>query len=127
MEETMLEKIEDRLEAWGYTSGESDSTAIEFLINKTENYIRNFCNIEEIPESLIEAEIDMICLDFLKSKALYGGLDTTGIQIESIASITEGDASVSYNGGSSSTLSKMYDETRARFEADMMPFRRLRW
>lgn len=126
-ESTMLQKIEQRLQGWGYTMEESDSFAVQFLIDKTENYIRNFCNITTIPESLEQAEIDMICVEFLKEKAISGGLDASGIKMDSIASITEGDASVSYSGGSTFVLSKFYDDMKGKFEADLMPFRRLRW
>lgn len=126
-EMTMLEKITARLAGWGYEVVEGDTFALEFLIAKTENHIRDFCNIEEIPESLEQSEIDVICADFLGEKALTGGLDLAGITIESIASITEGDASVSYSGGSAFTLSKVCEEKRRKFEEDLMPFRAMRW
>jgi hypothetical protein len=126
-EMTMLEKIAARLLGWGYEAVEADTFVLEFLISKTENHIRDFCNIEDIPESLEQSEIDVICADFLGEKALSGGLDLSGITIESIASITEGDASVSYSGGSAFTLSKVCDAIKRKFEEDLMPFRAMRW
>ena len=126
-EQTMLQKIEQRLLSWGYTMEDFDFYAVEFLIDKTENYILNFCNIAKIPESLEQAEIDMICVEFLKGKALSGGLDLSGIQMDSISSITEGDVTVSYSGGSKFVLSEYYESMKKKFEEDLMPFRAMRW
>ena len=127
MEQTMLEKIEQRLIGWGYTMEDIDFFAVEFLISKVENYIHNYCNIAETPKELEETEIDMICVEFLKGKALSGGLDLSGIQIDSISSITEGDVSVSYSGGSTCVLSQHYEDMKRKFEADLIPFRAMRW
>ena len=76
---------------------------------------------------LEETEIDMICVEFLKGKALSGGLDLSEIQIDSISSITEGDVSVSYSGGSTFVLSQHYEDMKRKFEADLIPFRAMRW
>lgn len=131
----MLEKVAQRLAAWGYEvtrsqEGEAqtaDEIAITFLISKTDKYIKNYCNIAEVPEELEESEIDMIAIDFLKQKAVSGGLDTTGLRVDGISSISEGDASVSYSSGSSVTLPAVYEQISDRFEADLLPFRRMRW
>lgn len=131
----MLQKIKDRLKMWGYEVAESeepntltpDETAIQFLIAKTEEHIKNYCNISEVPEELEYSEIDMVCIEFLKEKALSGGLETSGLQIDAISSITEGDVSVSYASGSSISLPAIYASISSRFESDLLPFRRMRW
>ena len=131
----MLQKIKERLLAWGYEVAESeepetltpDETAIQFLIAKTEAYIKNYCNIDEVPEELEYSEIDMICVEFLNGKALSGGLEASSLRIDAISSITEGDVTVSYASGSSISLPTAYSRISSKFEADLIPFRRMRW
>lgn len=124
---TLRDMIDRRLEGWGYETGGDDDETLDFLIRKTEHYIKAFCNIDEIPEELLEAEIDMIALEFLKGKAAYGGLEGSSIQITGVSSISEGDVSLSYSGTSAFTLSGIYDAAKLQFERDLMPYRRLRW
>ena len=104
-----------------------DELQIQFIIEKTEAYIKNYCNISEVPEELEKSEIDMVAIEFLKEKALAGGLDTTSLRAEAVSSITEGDVTVSLASGSSISLPTIYGSIRARFESDLIPFRRMRW
>lgn len=104
-----------------------DELQIQFIIAKTEAYIKNYCNINEIPEELEQSEIDMVAIEFLKEKALAGGLDTSSLRADAISSITEGDVTVSYASGASISLPNIYGSMKARFESDLIPFRRMRW
>ena len=104
-----------------------DELQIQFIIEKTEAYIKNYCNISEVPEELEKSEIDMVAIEFLKEKALAGGLDVSSLRTDAISSITEGDVTVSYASGSSISLPTVYGSIRSRFEADLLPFRRMRW
>lgn len=105
----------------------ADELQILFLIAKTEAHIKNYCNIQEVPEELEYSMIDMVAIEFLKDKAMAGQLDTSSLQIENITSITEGDVAVSFASGSSITLPVIYGSISSKFEADLLPFRRMRW
>lgn len=111
----------------GYTASAADDTALVFLIGKTDDYIKNYCNIDEVPRSLEKAEADAIATEFLMTKALHGGLDGTGINVKSVASVTEGDASVSYATGEAGSLDVTYQAAKKQLDLDMLPFRELRW
>ena len=124
----MLDVIVTRLAGWGYEATEADQVIIQLLIDKTDQYIMNYCNVASVPDELEEAEIDMIAIEFLKQAAISGGLDTTGLRVDGISSITEGDASVSYaSSGSVLNLSALYGAIKQSFDAELLPFRKLRW
>jgi hypothetical protein len=124
----MLQKIKQRLEAWGYTATSDEDDMLQFLIDKTEAHIRNFCNIPEVPEELEEAEVDMIAIEYLKERAAAGELDDAKLSICGVSSITEGDVTTSFSAsGASVTLPELYNSASRKFDAELMPFRRLRW
>lgn len=123
----MLQKVIARLADMGYMVSEDDDSALTFLIGKTEEYIMNYCNIDAVPAELEHAETDAIAAEFLSNKAMYGGLDDTGLKLGRVTSVTEGDTSVSYADDGALTVNAWYEASRRALELDMLPFRRLRW
>ena len=123
----MLQKVIARLADVGYMVSDDENAALTFLIGKTEEYIKNYCNIAEVPAELEYAEIDAIAAEYLSNRAMYGGLDDTAIKLSKISSVTEGDTSVSYADDGSITVNAWYETSRRALELDMLPFRRLRW
>lgn len=123
----MLQKVIARLADMGYMVSEDDNSALTFLIGKTEEYIKNYCNIDAVPAELEHAETDAIAAEFLSNKAMYGGLDDTGLKLGRVTSVTEGDTSVSYADDGALTVNAWYEASRRALELDMLPFRRLRW
>ena len=65
----------DRLKHLGYTATEEDYVHIDFELLKIINYVKNYCNITEIPEILDPRIIDRICGDFLYYKKNSGSLE----------------------------------------------------
>lgn len=61
-----LEKIKMRLKSLGYEL--DDDYIIDFAMNKTEQYIKHFCNIDEIPDCLEYVFIDICCGEILRDK-----------------------------------------------------------
>jgi hypothetical protein len=92
----MLEDVKSRLVSLNYTPTEADTWILNFFIQKVENYIKNDCNISEIPEGLHQVAVDMAAGEFLLSKKSIGQL--TGFDLDAaVKSITEGDTNVSFD------------------------------
>ena len=119
----MLQTVKERLAFMGYTVSAADETALIFLIGKTDDHIKNYCNIDKVPRELKRTEADMIALEFLNTKAASGGLGDTSINLERVTQISEGDTSVSYANDSAGSLSSVYEEMKRKFESDLLPFR----
>lgn len=95
-----LEKIKMRLKSLGYEVMEDDQV-IEFTMDKTEQYIKHFCNIEIIPDCLEYVFIDIVCGEILRDKKATGQL--TSMQLEQVVKrITDGDTTVEMATGNSS-------------------------
>lgn len=125
----MLQMVKKRLEQLGYEVSEGDLPSLCFLIDKTDNFIMEYCNIGEVPCEVTQAEIDLICAEHLKAMSMCGKLDET-FELKKVASITEGDTSVSYaNGGDTGqmTVTSFYKEADERLKLVIQPYRCMRW
>lgn len=71
MTRTVLEDVVQRLESFGYTASNLDHWILNFLIGKTENYIKDYCHTSGIPEGLRQAAVDRVCGEFLQEKKLW--------------------------------------------------------
>lgn len=125
------EKVIARLRQLGYTVTENDYDHIDFELEKTTNYVLNFCNITTIPEILDLRIIERVCSDFLYYKKNSGSLD--GFNYDAvIKSIKEGDTQIQYAvGQGEDTPENRFDafvKTLERgFDKWLVPHRRLRW
>ena len=89
----MLEDVKQRLSSFGYEVTEGDTWVLGFIIQKVENYIKNNCNVDIVPEGLHQIAVDMSVGEFLLSKKSTGQL--TGFNLEAaIKQIQEGDTTV---------------------------------
>ncbi|MGN1318067.1 MAG: hypothetical protein ACI4VF_03560 [Lachnospirales bacterium] len=105
----------------------SDITIIELAANSTEEYIKNFCNIKEIPTELYNTAVDMCCGIFLKTKTSIGTLNVIDASGD-VASITEGDVSISFkNGTGSATIMQDTIKKLCNKDSELIVFRKLRW
>lgn len=124
--------VVERLNTLGYNLNEGDIVTLQFAINGTEQYIKNFCNISEIPKELYYVAVDMAAGTLLKTKQGIGISTLEGIDLESdnIKSITEGDVSVTYNSDSSNSATARYNALLDKLcnrKDELIPFRKLRW
>ena len=82
------EDVVERLTALGYNLEEGDTLSLQFAINDVEQYIKNFCNIKEIPEELYYVAVDMAAGEFLKEKLATGTKTCEGVDSVSYTHLT---------------------------------------
>lgn len=126
-----IEQVIDRLAQLGYTYVETDKAHLEFELGKICNYVKNYCNITEIPSIVEPRIIDRVCSDFLYYKKNSGSLN--GFNYETvIKQIKEGDTTISYAVGSGEdTPENRFDafvkDLQRGFDKWIAPHRRIRW
>ena len=125
------DNIVDRLKQLGYTATAEDDKAIQFELTKILNYVKNYCNITNIPEILDPRIIDRVCSEFLFYKKNSGSLE--GFNYDTvIKSIKEGDTTLTYAvGQGEDTPENRFDSfvkhLERGFDKWITPHRRLRW
>lgn len=125
------EQVIKRLRQLGYTATTADDDQIDFELEKTLNYVKNYCNITEIPAILDPRIIDRVCADFLYYKKNSGSLE--GFNYDAvIKSIKEGDTTLTYAvGQGEDTPENRFDafvrNLERGFDKWITPHRRLRW
>ena len=123
--------VERRLESLGYTAVASDDWVIDFIIDKTENYIKSNCNIIIIPDELLQVTVDMICGEFLNTKKNSGGLDINGLNFDIVnKSIQEGDTKVEFYTDGIITADQMFAkliQTLTGRKDELSSYRCVKW
>ena len=125
------EDVIKRLKHLGYTATENDYDHIDFELEKTLNYVMNYCNITIIPEIIDYRIVDRVCADFLYYKKNSGSLN--GFNYDAvIKSIKEGDTTLTYAvGQGEDTPENRFDsfvkQLERGFDKWITPHRRLRW
>ena len=126
-----IKDVKDRLTMLGYVSSDEDDGQISFELTKTINYVKNYCNITEIPSILNLRIIDRVCADFLYYKKNSGSLE--GFNYDAvIKSIKEGDTQIQYAvGQGEDTPENRFDafvkQLERGFDKWCIPHRRIRW
>ena len=125
------EKVIKRLGMLGYTATNDDNDHIDFELDKILNYVKNYCNITEIPEILDPRIIDRVCSEFLFYKKNSGQLSTFDYDAV-IKEIKEGDTTLKYAvGQGEDTPENRFDsfvkQLERGFDKWITPHRKLRW
>ena len=125
------EMVVQRLTMFGYTPTEDDMPHVEFELNLILDYVKNYCNITEIPEILDRRIVDRVCSSYLFGKKNSGTL--TGFDYDAvIKQIKEGDTTIQYAvGQGEDTPENRFDSFVKQYERGfdkwLTPHRRLRW
>ena len=120
-----------RLGMLGYTATNDDNDHIDFELDKILNYVKNYCNITEIPEILDPRIIDRVCSEFLFYKKNSGQLSTFDYDAV-IKEIKEGDTTLKYAVGQGedtpeSRFDSFVKQLERGFDKWITPHRKLRW
>ena len=129
----MLEKVVERLRAFGYMLRPGDEALLAFSVQKTENTVKNDCNVAEIPEGLINVAVDMAAGEFLTAKKTFAPDDLEGLDLEyAVKQIQTGDTNTVFATGEGSLtaeqrldafLNYLLTNGREQFSC----YRRIRW
>ncbi|WP_315169501.1 hypothetical protein [Metaclostridioides mangenotii] len=126
----LIEDIKNRLVFFGYTLLDCDSLALDFVIDKVENKIKNECSITEIPNGLYQVEIDRVCGEFLFAKKQSGQLTEYDFDLIE-KQIQDGDTTVTYAIEACQTPEQRFDKLVKNLmesgKGEFASFRRLKW
>ena len=92
--------------------------------------IKNSCNITQIPDGLFNIAVDRVCGEFLFAKKQTGQLTIEGLNLDgAIASITEGDTSVSFVAGATDDdrFNQLVNYLMTKGEGDFVCYRKMKW
>lgn len=125
-----INEVKERLTQLGYEIQEGDEVALLFCISRVEEYIKNICNVMEIPEGLHYKSIDMVCGEFLDTKLSIGQLEGYSVADNRlIKTVTEGDTTVTYQDGGADSYMAMSEYISGLKVADseLYTYRKMRW
>ena len=123
-----VELVLKRLHTLTYQVLDEDIFHLAFAIQKTENTIKNECNIQSIPKELICDAVDMVCGYFLFNKKQVGQL-SDNFDLDSATSVAFGDTKITYSSNETNDqklntlLSYMMDKGKEQFSC----YRKLKW
>ncbi len=119
-----------RLISLKYKLEENDDWILCFAMQGVENHIKASCNVTSIPDELFNIAVDRVCGEFLFTKKQTGQLTIEGLDLDgAIASISEGDTSVSFVAGASDDdrFNQLVNYLKTKGDGDFVCFRRLKW
>lgn len=122
--------VVERLITLGYNINEGDSSTLDIAVKGCENYIKNYCNISEIPSELYSVAVDIAAGIFIKNKSAIGVNvnDNIDFEFEGIESIKEGDMTIEFNDNYGSAVEyKAFIDSLCNRDSELKPFRKLRW
>lgn len=130
-----MDRVDDVLKLltqYGYDACNANLEAINITISSVEQYIKSYIHSEEIPDKLRYVVAEMAAGVFLKNKISCGEKvsDLIDFTTCNIASVSEGDVSVSYNNGGETNTASLFlnfiDRLISR-DDELKHFRKLRW
>ena len=129
----MLEKVEEKLRALGYTVKDNDKVILNMAMKKVENTIKNDCNVSSIPEGLSSIAIDMVVGEFLMAKKTFAPGDLSSFNFDAaVKQIQEGDTTITFAIGEGSKTDEQRLDTFINYllnygRSEFSCYRRFRW
>lgn len=126
---TLTEEIKNRLTTLGYSSTNADDKSIKFQIEKVEQGILHWCNIDEVPACLKYVVIERVCGEFLLEKASFNQLDESLVS-SLIKSTKIGDTEIDYQVGATTPLDILRSQCKnmaSYGKTELIAHRRLPW
>lgn len=126
---TLTAEIKERLTSLGYTATEADGKSIKFLLEKVEENIKHWCNIDEVPDCLKYVVIERVCGEFLLEKASFNQLDEA--LVGSLVKSTKiGDTEINYQVGATTPLDILRSQCKnmtSYGKTELIAHRRVSW
>ena len=114
----------------GYKLEENDCFPLCFAIQSVEKHIKSSCNVTVIPDELLNVAVDRVCGEFLFTKKQAGQLTIDGLDLNgAVASISEGDTSISFVTGASDEdrFNQLVKHLMTKGDGDFVCYRKLKW
>lgn len=115
--ERLIELVNDQLAL--YDIAEPKTELVTYAIGKAMEYVRNFCNIDEIPDGLAYATASIACGGYIET-ARITGLIADG----AVSSVKVGDTQVTM-GTEMPSWSGIVEDLNTRARSELIRFRRL--
>ncbi len=129
----LIKIMKRTLKVKGFTVDEEDGDTADMLedaLTRADQYIRNFCNLQEVPDQLCYPLTDMACGYFLRDLYNTGKLDETyGIE-SGVSSLKLGDTQINYTedgSGANARLLSIISGLLDGKEGELLRFRKLSW
>lgn len=128
----ILQLIETKLKVFGLTS---DVQIVEITLTEVDQFIKNYCHIDCIPEGLLFVRANLV-VDYIRyqqsSKPSEDGQVTTSTQVGPLTSIKSGDVQYNFADGSNkSQINNAHvvdlDKLVTNYEHQLNEFRRVSW
>ena len=129
----MIRMVKKRLESFGYEVKSCDEFSLPFYVEKVTNTIKNDCNVNEVPEGLMNIAVDMAVGEFLSAKKTFSPDDLGNLDLSvMVKQIQTGDTNTVFDtGGSTSTpeqrLNSIINYLLNYGRSEFSSYRRLRW
>ena len=128
--EPFFNAVLQRLISLGYKLEENDDWILCFAMQSVENHIKSTCNVTSVPNELLNIAVDRVCGEFLFTKKQTGQLTMKKLDLTgAIASISEGDTSVSFVAGATDDdrFNVLVEQLKTKGDGDFVCFRKLKW
>ncbi len=100
----MIQMVKERLRSFGYEFQQYDDPALVFSIRKTQDTIKNDCNVSAVPDGLLNIAVDMAVGDFLRAKKTFSPESLSGLNLDTaVKQIQAGDTSTTFAVGEGSS------------------------
>ena len=129
----ILELISHKLDKLGVTTNQTD---IEISLEEVDQYIKNYCHIDSIPNELLFVRANLVT-DYLRyldaNKPGDGTVDVDNASVGPLTAISSGDVSYSFanNATNKNHISNAHtanlDSLLMNYEAQLNKFRRAVW
>lgn len=98
---------------------------LQFIMEKVVESIINYCNIEELPDGLINTAYSMCIERFRKEVNSDGSMAAASSGDTYVSSITEGDTSISYSQKTTQTQTSTGTDSIMGYEKILNKYRRV--
>ncbi len=124
----MVEQVIARLNYLGYMVDDSDQFGIQISVSNVLLHICNYCNLTELPASLVDVAVDMACGEFLAVQKQLGNLDDKLNLSVAIKACRLGDVDVTYTSeAGGNDINSLIGYLKKGREGDLVCYRKMKW
>ncbi len=118
------------LEVFGYSMKDGDAGLLQFYADRVCEFIKNDCNISDIPDGLAHLAVQRTVGEFLGVKLAFDAKSLISIDAERVVkSVSVGDTSTSFEVGGTpeERLTAAIGLLKKAGEGELACYRKIRW